>query len=597
MNGLLPRDATASLAAEYARRAVALSTPTHAATAERYLRNAIDLEPGNPQWHLELARLQRMNGPDMARQAYATACSLGSPCAAFESAALYAAPGGIEYLPPSSIWTADRLDIAAKVFYVRAYLDPAGPLSDSDRDGYRRHIFERTAGREPESLGKTTLDDYERCFIALIESIKTEGFQRAGAIPIDDEGNILNGAHRLAVAIGLGHESVPVVRMPKARRGPEWGIRWFLQHGFKPAEVNRLLHAWVESHRNRACLLILQHGDGVDGLMAELVQRFKILGWRALCPTAKPGLVADMPEGAWRYVWVDAGEADVQAFMAQNNVHGKGRLPVRIFSGSAALALAPLLFDEDTISSWHPGASAAEADCSSVALWTRYISPEARQRSNTSGFVKWKNLQELGTIHTVIDVGVAEGTPDLYRNVSPKHVVFIEPVKIFEEKIRRLQSRFDSSQYWAVGLSSKDEDGIINYREDMPVLTSLLKSSALRDTGSEKIVRVPVALRRLDSIFPMLQGGGGPILMKIDTEGYELEALRGAVESLKKIKYLLLEVSVVERFEGSYTCRELFEFLQLHGFSFYTCLSASVDGQGVCRVIDAVFVNTGLDQA
>ncbi len=587
------------MAAEFASRALALRMQLNVKTAELYLRKAIELEPENAQWHLEMARFQRAHGTEAARHAYATACALGSPCAIFESAALYADPAQIERAPPNSIWTADRLDIGAKVLYTRAYLDPLMPDRDIDRAVYRRHIAERTAGREPEALSKTTLEDYERCFIALIESIRAEGFHDASAIPIDEEGRILNGAHRLAVAIALELDTVPVIRIPKPWRGTEWGCRWFLQHGFNPPEINRLLRAWVQAHRDSACLLLVQYRDGVDDLMAALVRKFKLLAWRALPPVSEPersmGEGPSMPGCLLRYVWLDASETELQQFVATQNEQSRGRLHVRLFAGQAAMAWAQILFDEEAIASWELGASSAGADEPPLALWTRYMAvPASATHPRTSGFVKWRNLRELGPVHSVIDVGVAHGTPDLYRNLSPEHVVFIEPVTVFEPKIQALQARFNSSQYLAIGLSSKDEEGVINYREDVPVLTSLLKSSPLRDTGTEKIVQMPVTLRRLDSIFPTLHGMGAPILMKIDTEGYELEALRGGVESLKKIKYLVLEVSVVKRFEGSYTCRELFEFLQLQGFLLHTCLSASVDGQGVCRVIDAVFVNTAL---
>ncbi|TBU93900.1 FkbM family methyltransferase [Phytopseudomonas dryadis] len=596
-----PQRIRSNLAAEYANRAISLMGRQSFAQAERYLSQAIELEPENAQWHLEMARLQRLQSPERARQAYATACALGSPCATFEAAALYAVPGAVEYVSPLSLWQADRLDIAVKLLYVRAYLNPTGDQADAARALYRRHILQRTNGREPESLGKTCLEDYERSFIALIESIRAEGLQEACAIPVDGEGRILNGAHRLAIALALGLKSVPVVRLPPPWKGLEWGMGWFLHYGFKPAEINRLLQCWIEAHPDRAGLLIIEHfGSGVAvELMAELAQRFRVLAWRDLCPDVKPssplcGSPA-LPRGPWRYVWVDATERALQALSTHLNEQYAGRLRCLALFGPSARAWMQDLLDEDTVAAWHSTSAVPASDASSIALWTGYVGEsKVGLQAGGTGFVKWRNLQGLEDVHTIIDVGVANGTPDLYRNLSPEHVVFIEPVTIFRERIEELRAGFSSSQYLAVGLSSQDEEAIINYREDMPILTSLLKSSALRDTGNERITPLPVALRRLDAIFPTLQGIGYPILLKIDTGGHELEALRGGVESLKRIKYLMLEVPVIERFEGSYSCRELFEFLQRHGFILHTCLSASVDAEGFCRVIDAVFINTSL---
>ena len=569
--------------------------------AEQYLAQAISFDPDNAQWHLELARLQRLHDADLARAAYDDAQSLGSASATLEASALYAPAGEIEYVSPHALWRSDRLDIGAKLLFCRDYLDSPGENTEASAL-YRKHILQRTQGSEPESLLKTSLEDYEHCFTALIESIRTEGFKDAFAIPVDMDGRILNGAHRLSAALALQLEYVPVVRMPAPWKGLEWGMAWFLAHGFAPAEINQLLQLWIKAHPTQTQLLVIEHhGSGVPAeLMSELRQQFPMLAWRDLHPTVplSPFFPEDglpLPKGPWRYVLIDTDPVVLQAFCALQNERHAHRLDCRVLSGAACAAWTSVLLDETIIASWHPEHGLPPGNASSIESWTRYASAKAATPPHDkAGFLKWRNLQLLEDIHTIIDVGVANGTPDLYNNLKPQHVVFVEPVDIFKERIEALQSRFASSQYLPIGLSSKDEEAVINYRKDLPILTSLLKSSPLRDTGSEEIVHIPVSLRRLDTVFPQLANIGHPILLKVDTEGYELEVLKGGVESLRKIKYLVLEVSVIERFEGSYTCRELFDFLHQNGFALQTCLSSSVDAEGYCRVIDSVFVNVSL---
>lgn len=206
--------------------------------------------------------------------------------------------------------------------------------------------------------------------------------------------------------------------------------------------------------------------------------------------------------------------------------------------------------------------------------------------------MKWKNLALLEKVNTVIDVGVAYGTPDLYVHIQPEHVVFIEPIPYFKQHIEQLGATFKSSQYFEVALGNEEGFASINYREDAPILTSILESSPLRDTGSEKIEKLDIQVTKLDTLFLNIKRIDGNLLLKIDSEGYELEILKGAVQSLQQIKYIMLEVSVIKRFENSYTCQELMQFLHHQGFMMFTCLSASVDSEGYCRVIDAIFVNT-----
>ena len=53
-----------------------------------------------------------------------------------------------------------------------------------------------------------------------------------------------------------------------------------------------------------------------------------------------------------------------------------------------------------------------------------------------------------------------------------------------------------------------------------------------------------------------------PILMKIDVQGYELEVLKGSENMLKKIEYILVEVSENEMYKGQPLSNEIIKFLQ-----------------------------------
>ena len=53
-----------------------------------------------------------------------------------------------------------------------------------------------------------------------------------------------------------------------------------------------------------------------------------------------------------------------------------------------------------------------------------------------------------------------------------------------------------------------------------------------------------------------------PILAKIDVQGYELQVLKGASILLKKIKYLIVEVSDNEIYSGQSIYVEILDYLK-----------------------------------
>lgn len=58
----------------------------------------------------------------------------------------------------------------------------------------------------------------------------------------------------------------------------------------------------------------------------------------------------------------------------------------------------------------------------------------------------------------------------------------------------------------------------------------------------------------------------GPLLIKIDTEGFEMEVLRGAGDVLAKTDLVLMEVAVQKRQEGEADLIEIGSMMKKYGF-------------------------------
>lgn len=87
---------------------------------------------------------------------------------------------------------------------------------------------------------KRTIDDYVASAASLCRSMASHGFDPSCAIPIDPDGELLNGAHRLGCALALGIESVPVIHETRRVWAPAWDYEFFVANGMGEEDLSRL---------------------------------------------------------------------------------------------------------------------------------------------------------------------------------------------------------------------------------------------------------------------------------------------------------------------------------------------------------------------
>lgn len=115
---------------------------------------------------------------------------------------------------------------------------------------YRWHLFKRSGTRMKAGLAtdvwKRGLDDYVTAAQGLLASMKANGFLQKYAVPIDPDGELLNGSHRVACALALGIPSIPVIRQVSYCWAPQWDYDWFLRNGMPARDLERLDEDWRE---------------------------------------------------------------------------------------------------------------------------------------------------------------------------------------------------------------------------------------------------------------------------------------------------------------------------------------------------------------
>jgi hypothetical protein len=105
------------------------------------------------------------------------------------------------------------------------------------------------------------------------------------------------------------------------------------------------------------------------------------------------------------------------------------------------------------------------------------------------------------------------------------------------------------------------------------------------------VPRTPMALdmRTLDAVAA--GAIAGPLLLKLDVQGYELEVLRGASHTLRHTEVMVLELSLLEYNRGAPLMAEVLAEVNAMGYAIYDiCGQHRRDESRVLLQMDAIFV-------
>ena len=121
--------------------------------------------------------------------------------------------------------------------------------------------------------------------------------------------------------------------------------------------------------------------------------------------------------------------------------------------------------------------------------------------------------------------------------------------------------------------------------------SSLLPIGALQDRafpGTATIAKRMIQVRRIDDVltgWTPIQ----PLLIKLDVQGYELEALRGMPDLLGQAAYVYAELSFAQFYEGQPLAAELIAWLGESGFELGYINDVSRTSQGFPAQADVLF--------
>lgn len=192
------------------------------------------------------------------------------------------------------------------------------------------------------------------------------------------------------------------------------------------------------------------------------------------------------------------------------------------------------------------------------------------------GYMKKYDLDELMrhqrfAVDEVIDVGVNTGTEWLYDVFDAARHILVEPIPDGEQMLKWRPADYT---FLSCGVGATNGELVLN-RYNNEMLTSFLPLHNIAEqinTKRQLAEQVTVPVRTLDDIIEE-HCSSDRIGIKIDTEGFELEAVRGLDRHRGRVVFIVAEASVRQRHVGSYQFSDLVAELQARDFCFLNVMN------------------------
>lgn len=205
--------------------------------------------------------------------------------------------------------------------------------------------------------------------------------------------------------------------------------------------------------------------------------------------------------------------------------------------------------------------------------------------------IEHEQLLSMMNCKTVIDIGANRGQFALVARscFSDANIVSFEPLPGPSSVFRRVFSD-DSGvnlHQMAIGPEQVECKMHISARDDS---SSLLPISSLQDEifpGTNEVSTIDVQVVPLDEVLSETDITD-PAMLKLDVQGFEMDALRGCEALMHKFDWIYCECSFVELYYGQKLAADVISWLSNKGFLIKGIYNPAYDSEG--RAIQADFL-------
>ena len=181
----------------------------------------------------------------------------------------------------------------------------------------------------------------------------------------------------------------------------------------------------------------------------------------------------------------------------------------------------------------------------------------------TGMYIDWDQLDKLPEIDIFIDIGVGpKGTPTFWKKYKDKRIICIDPLPEAQEITSVLLQGLDFS-FFNCALGAKKSKQVLNVEKNKGRSSFLQPTKInIEDKNSSEML---IEVNTLDDVT---QGKihSERVGIKIDTEGYELDVIKGLGQNIQLVEFIYFEHHYDNMIKKNYKFSEIHDFLLTNGF-------------------------------
>lgn len=214
----------------------------------------------------------------------------------------------------------------------------------------------------------------------------------------------------------------------------------------------------------------------------------------------------------------------------------------------------------------------------------------------TADLIRRQRLLSNENISLVLDVGanIGQYATEL-RSIGYKGTIYsFEPVSESFNKLKKASKNDPNWQVFNFSLGDFEGETEINISKNSVSSSILNNLPQLTESAPDAVfvTKETIKIKTIDKVFKELNLEGENIYLKIDTQGYESKVIAGAENSLKEIKALQIEMSLIPSYEDVISFENMIKLLEKKNFSVFSIESGYFDTKtGKLLEVDGIFTN------